>query len=199
VGNFQDRLVSELRLARAKTKAEAQAVLDQFLVDYIRKFTKPAAQCEPAWRKASLTQIEQGLCFKDQRTVTKDNTVTFEGTVFQIAKKSPYRSYSNKRIDVHVLLDGAVEFFLPKEEIARFDSKNNARIWLISNEWQAGRVPLWTPLRGIRTNPMNCQPNIYYCYPDTLTWPRHSFKNGLRFRNEAKRGATDYGFSRSAA
>jgi hypothetical protein len=116
VGNFQDRLVSELRLARAKTKAEAQAVLDQFRVDYIRKFTKPAAQCEPAWRKASLTQIEQGLCFKDQRTVTKDNTVTFEGTVFQISKKSPYRSYSNKRIDVHVLLDGAVEFFYQKKK-----------------------------------------------------------------------------------
>jgi transposase len=122
-GTFQDRLVSELRLARAKTKAEAQAMLDRFLVDYNRKFTKPAAQCEPAWRKASLKQIEQALCFKDQRTVAKDNTVTFEGTAFQIPKKSPYRSYSNKRIDVHVLLDGAVEFFYQNEKIARFDSK----------------------------------------------------------------------------
>jgi transposase len=122
-GTFQDRLVSELRLARAKTKEQAQAVLDRVLPGHNRKFSKPAAQSGPAWRKASSAQIEQALCFKQQRTVAKDNTVSFEGTVFQIPKKSPYRSYANKRIDVHVLLDGAVEFFYKKEKIASFDSK----------------------------------------------------------------------------
>ena len=55
--------------------------------------------------------------------MAKDNTVSFEGAVFQIPKKSPSRSYANKRIDVHVLLDGVVEFFYQKEKIARFDSK----------------------------------------------------------------------------
>lgn len=122
-GIFQDRLVSELRLAGAKTQGQAQAVLDRVLPDHNRKFSKPAASSEPAWRQASSTQIEHALCFKQQRSVAKDNTVTFEGAVFQIPKKSPYRSYANKRIDVHVLLDGAVEFFYQKEKIARFDSK----------------------------------------------------------------------------
>jgi len=122
-GTFQDRLVSELRVAGAKTKEQAQAVLDRVLPDHNRKFSKPAASSEPAWRKASSTEIEQALCFKQKRTVAKDNTVTFEGAVFQIPKKSPYRSYANKRIDVHVLLDGAVELFYQKETIARFDSK----------------------------------------------------------------------------
>ncbi len=120
---FQDRLVSELRLAGAKTKGQAQTVLDRVLPDHNRKFAKPAARSEPAWRKATATQIEQALCFKQQRTVAKDNTVTFEGAVFQIPKKSPYHSYANKRIDVHVLLDGAVEFFYQKAKIVRFDSK----------------------------------------------------------------------------
>jgi transposase len=122
-GTFQDRLVSELRLAGAKTKAQAQAVLERYLREHNRKFSKPPANAVPAWSKASSTQIEQALCFKQQRTVGKDNTVSFEGTIFQIPKPSPYRSYANKRIDVHVLLDGAVEFFYQKEKIARFDSK----------------------------------------------------------------------------
>jgi transposase len=122
-GTFQDRLVSELRLAGAKTKAQAQAVLDRYLPVHNRKFSKPPAHALPAWSKASSDQIEQALCFKQQRTVAKDHTVSFEGTVFQIPKKSPYRSYANKRIDVHVLLDGAVEFFYQKEKIASFDSK----------------------------------------------------------------------------
>jgi transposase len=122
-GTFQDRLVSELRRAQAKTQAQAQAVLERYLPEHDRKFSKPPANAVPAWRKVSLNQITQALCFKQQRTVGNDNTVSFEGTVFQIPKKSPYRSYANKRIDVHVLLDGAVEFFYQKEKIARFDSK----------------------------------------------------------------------------
>jgi transposase len=129
-GTFQDRLVSELRLAGAKTKAQAQAVLERYLIEHNRKFSKSPANAVPAWRKTSSDQIEQALCFHQQRTVAKDNTVSFEGTIFPIPKKSPYRSYANKRIDVHVLLDGAVEFFYQKEKIARFDSKTTHALGL---------------------------------------------------------------------
>src|SRR5215471_2843071 len=128
-GTFQDRLVSELRLARAQTKPQAQKVLQRYLPEHNRKFSKPALS-EPAWRKANSTQIERALCFKQKRTVAKDHTVTFEGSLFQIPKPSPYRSYANKRIDVHVLLDGAVEFFYQNEKIARFDSKTTHTIGL---------------------------------------------------------------------
>jgi len=121
-GTFQDRLVSELRLAKAKTVEQAQAVLDRYLPEHNRKFSKPA-QAQPAWRKASAEQIERALCFKDKRTVANDHTVTFDGVIFQIPKKSPHRSYAHKRIDVHVLLDGSVEFFYKNEKIATFDSK----------------------------------------------------------------------------
>ncbi len=119
---FQDRLVSELRLAKAKTVAQATVVLDRYLPVHNRKFAKPA-KAQPAWRKLSTVQIEQALCFKQRRTVAKDNTVTFEGTVLQIPKTSPFGSYANKRIDVHVLLDGAVEFFYKQHKIAAFDPK----------------------------------------------------------------------------
>ena len=56
--------------------------------------------------------------------------MTFEGSVLQIPKTSPFRSYANKRIDVHVLLDGAVEFFYKTEKIATFDSKTTHTIGL---------------------------------------------------------------------
>ena len=126
---FQDRLVSELRLAGAKTVEQATVVLNRYLPVHNRKFAKPA-KAQPAWRKLSAVKIERALCFKQQRTVAKDNTVTFEGTVLQIPKTSPFRSYANKRIDVHVLLDGAVEFFYKTEKIATFDSKTTHTIGL---------------------------------------------------------------------
>jgi transposase len=126
---FQDRLVSDLRLAGAKTVQQATVVLNRYLPVHNRKFAKPA-KAQPAWRKLSAVKIERALCFKQQRTVAKDNTVTFEGTVLQIPKTSPFRSYANKRIDVHVLLDGALEFFYKTEKIATFDSKTTHTIGL---------------------------------------------------------------------
>ena len=126
---FQDRLVSELRLAKATTVEQATVVLDRYLPVHNRKFAK-LAKAQPAWRKLSALKIERALCFKQQRTVAKDNTVSFEGTVLQIPKTSPFRSYANKRIDVHVLLDGAVEFFYKTEKIASFDSKTTHTIGL---------------------------------------------------------------------
>jgi hypothetical protein len=97
-------------------------VLDRYRFEHNRKFSKPA-KAQPAWRKVNSQQIDQALCFKQQRTVANDNTVTFDGVIFQIPKNSPPRSYANKRIDVHVGLDGSVKFFYKKETIASFDSK----------------------------------------------------------------------------
>ena len=148
---FQDRLVSELRLARAKTVQQATVVLDRYLPVHNRKFSMPAT-AEPSWRKLSALQIERSLCFKQQRTVAKDNTVTFEGTIFQIPKSSPFRSHANKRIDVHVLLDGAVQFFYKTEKIATFDSKTTHTIGLYrTNSKKEGFR--YGPLSSLTTQP----------------------------------------------
>ena len=53
-----------------------------------RKFAKPA-KAPPAWRKLSALQIERALCFKQGRTVAKDNTVSFEGTVCKSLRPLP--------------------------------------------------------------------------------------------------------------
>ena len=126
---FQDRLVSELRLAKAKTVQQATVVLDRYLPVHNRKFAK-LAKAQPAWRKVSALKIERTLCFKQHRTVAKDNTVIFEGTVLQIPKTSPFRSHANNRVEVNVMLDGAVEIFYKTEKIATFDSKTTHTIGL---------------------------------------------------------------------
>ena len=137
-GTFQDRLVSELRLAGAKSKAEAQAALERFLPQHNRQFAKPALKAEPAWRKVDPKRLEQTLCFKYPRVVAKDNTVRFEGALFQIPKRSPYLSYANKKVQVHVLLDGAVEFFCNNVRIAHFDSKTARTIGLYRTNGKRG-------------------------------------------------------------
>ena len=48
---FQDRLKSELRLAKAKTVEEANEVLERFVKNYNKRFAKPAKETESDFRK----------------------------------------------------------------------------------------------------------------------------------------------------
>lgn len=121
-GTFQDRLVSELRLAGASMLAEAQAVLTRFLPAYNRRFAKVPTEATPAWREVDRARLVHTLCFTYRRVVAKDNTVAFQGAVLALPKRSPFLSWAHKRVDVHVLLDGSVEICLQEERLARFDA-----------------------------------------------------------------------------
>ena len=76
---FQDRLVTELRLAGASSIEEANSVLEQFLPRFNRRFRVPPQYSEPAFRPLDPELcLEQLLCFKHRRKVAKDNTVRFQ-------------------------------------------------------------------------------------------------------------------------
>jgi len=125
-GTFQDRLVSELRLAGATTPVAAQAALARFLPQYNRRFARPAAEATAAWRGVDRPRLTHSLCFKYRRVVAKDNTVAFQGAILPLPKRSPFVSWAHKSVDLHVLLDGSVETFFQHDRLARFDS-NTAR------------------------------------------------------------------------
>ena len=66
-GTFQDRWVNELRLAGASTPEEANRLLRDFLVRYNSKFTVPAKQPGPAYRKPEGLDADSAFCFKYDR------------------------------------------------------------------------------------------------------------------------------------
>ena len=79
-GIFQDRLITELRLAGATTLEQAKAVLKQFLPRFDRRFGVPTQCPEPAFRPLQRDDLplEQVLCFKHRRRVARDNTVKYQ-------------------------------------------------------------------------------------------------------------------------
>ena len=79
-GIFQDRLITELRLAGATTLEQAKAVLKQFLPRFDRRFGVPTQCSEPAFRPLQRDDLplEQVLCFKHRRRVARDNTVKYQ-------------------------------------------------------------------------------------------------------------------------
>jgi len=106
-GTFQDRLVSELRLAGANTLGEANDVLSEFLPRYNTRFGVPAAQAGSAYRVPDAgLDIDGVLCLKERRRVAKDNTVQYHGRTLQLFPHADRPSYAGARVEVQKRLDG---------------------------------------------------------------------------------------------
>ncbi len=87
-GTFQDRLVTELRLAGARTIDQATAVLEDFLPRFNARFAVKPEHPEAAYRPVDpdlcLSEIR---CFKDTRKAGRDNTVKYHWRVLQTAAR----------------------------------------------------------------------------------------------------------------
>ena len=106
---FQDRLVTELRLARASSIEEANSVLEQFLPRFNRRFRVPPQYPEPAFRPLDLELcLEQILCSKHRRKVAKDNTVRFQLHTLQLLPGRERPSYAGAAVEVLERLDGGL-------------------------------------------------------------------------------------------
>ena len=120
-GTFQDRLVTELRLAGASGLGEANRVLEQFLPRFNRRFRVPPQHPEPAFRPLDPELcLEQVLCFKHRRKVARDNTVRFQlhtrfyngrGTAEQWIKEGKY-ALNWTRLSCHKFVANQVRLWL---------------------------------------------------------------------------------------
>lgn len=118
-GTLQDRLVSELRLARAATVEEANALLEVFRADHNRRFAIPAADTTPAWRTVRRgTDLGRVCSFFYEATVLNDNTVRLAGMVIDIPPGPRKRSYAGARIELRQHLDGTWRVYLGDAVIA---------------------------------------------------------------------------------
>lgn len=111
-GTFQDRLVSELRLAGVRDLAGANAFLPTYVTRHNRRFARPAAERETAFRPLSAgCDLNTICCFKYLRTVQNDNTVSLGPHSLQILPDARRRSYARARVEVHERLDGTLAVF----------------------------------------------------------------------------------------
>ena len=111
-GTFQDRLGSELRLAGAVDREQAQIVLQRYLSRHNRRFAVPAADPTPAWLPwPSGHHRNEFFCFKYRRVVANDNTVRLGKLVIDIPATSQRLSYAHCRVEVHRRFDGTTHVY----------------------------------------------------------------------------------------
>ena len=104
---FQDRLVTELRLAGASNIGEASLVLREYLTRFNARFSVAAEQPEPAYRPvATELSLTETICLKDTRKVARDNRVKYQWRVLHLLPGTDRPSYAGLRVDVLERADG---------------------------------------------------------------------------------------------
>lgn len=111
-GTFQDRLCSELRLVGARTMAEANLVLAQFLPEYNRRFAVTPKNLGIAYRTVPAEfRPEEYFCFKYERTVANDNVVRYEGQRVQVLPSNTRSGYARCKVTVHLGFDNVMTVY----------------------------------------------------------------------------------------
>jgi transposase len=125
----QDRLVSELRLARATTLAEANPVLARFCADYNQRFARPAADAACDFRRLPRRfDLARCLSLHYQRVVAPDHTITLGANSIALPPLPGHRGYAGETVELAHQLDGMLHVYrgnllllalpLPLEEYA---------------------------------------------------------------------------------
>lgn len=102
---LQDRLVKELRLAKASTLEEANQLLERYLPLHNQRFRVPAAQPTDLHRQVPVRlDLDTVLCLKTRRRLNADSTVQHEGQVYLVEDRLQAQA-----VMVHQHLDGSIQ------------------------------------------------------------------------------------------
>lgn len=108
-GTLQDRLVVELRLARATTLEDANRVLARYVPRHNARFAVPAAEPEPAWRPLPEGLAPEAVfCFHYPRRVANDATISWAGRALALPKRRDGRSWAGRSVVLQERLDGSL-------------------------------------------------------------------------------------------
>jgi transposase len=107
-GTAQDRWVKELRLAKATTVTQANAVLERLLPEHNRRFSVPPAQAADAHGVVgSGHRLAAILSIQEQRVVANDYTIRFENRLYQLHKPI-YPGQRGGKVIIELRLDGTM-------------------------------------------------------------------------------------------
>lgn len=119
----QGRLPQELALAGIKDKEAANRSLkDTYLPRFNAEFQIPALEAGTAFVPFIGGCLDDLLCERFERTVGKDNCVSFERLALQIPKDSHRYHYVKTKVQVHRYLDNSLAVFHGPRLLAKYDA-----------------------------------------------------------------------------
>lgn len=120
-GTWQGRLPQELRLAGITTPEGANRFLrERYIGEFNAKFTVKAAERGTAFQRCGRRDLDWVFTVQTERTVARDNTVSFRDRSWQIEKTRFRHTLAGCTVTVHEHLDGAVSVRYGPHVVAEF-------------------------------------------------------------------------------
>jgi len=157
-GTWQGRLPQELRLAGCTTVEAANRFLrEYYMADFNRRFQVKPEQAGSAFVPCRRVDLNNIFCLQWQRTVNRDNTVSFENLHLQIEPVRWRTTLAGCAVTVHQHLDGTLSLHYGPHCLGRYDSRGlpyPATSTLASTRLSRGRGTAPFPCNPIpKTNP----------------------------------------------
>lgn len=118
----QDRLVKELALHGITTMDEANRYLETYRKRYNDELAHEPAQSGSAFIPMISGNLDDILCEHYERTVGKDNCVSFEGVTLQIPASDYRCNYIKLKVRVHRYRDRSLAIFHGPRKLASYDA-----------------------------------------------------------------------------
>jgi transposase len=108
-GTHQDRLVKKLRLRRINSYEEANRYLRQgYWAEHNRRFERKAAGGDYHLRRPSVRQLDAVFCLKQERVVSQDWVVSYNGRWLQLERQSRHWAPARSRVTVSEWEEGRI-------------------------------------------------------------------------------------------
>lgn len=125
---LQDRLVNELRVARATTPEAANDYMrERYLLTHNEEFAKQPADSEGAFVELGDVDLDEIFFEQAVRMVGKDNTVGLDGVLLQIEKQQGRRTCAGLAVQVRRHLDGSYTVRRGTQLLGAYDSEGRPR------------------------------------------------------------------------
>lgn len=125
---LQGRLVNELRVARIRNLRAANRYLqERFLAAHNLEFARPPLDPAPAFVSADPFDLEQILCFEEERVIGKDNIVMWDGLRLQIPRQPGRATCSGLAVTVRRHLNGSHTVWRGARLLTTFDRRGSCQ------------------------------------------------------------------------
>lgn len=121
---LQDRLVNELRVEKIRSIEEANRYLEErFRPAYNIEFGRAPAEPASAFVSLGGADLDQILCFEEERVAQRDNTVGCDGVCLQVPKQKGRTTCAGLPLIVRRHLDGTYSVWRGAQKLASYNSR----------------------------------------------------------------------------
>jgi hypothetical protein len=143
-GTWQGRLPQELRLRSIGTVEQANRFLrEEYIAEFNRRFQVPAAQPGTAFVPCRRRDLDLVFSIQCERTVNRDNTVSFQNLNLQIEKVNWRGTLAGCTVKIHQHLDGTLSITYGPQRLGRYTSQGEPIL-----KSSATSAAVEKPLRG---------------------------------------------------